>query len=80
MFAGGAGNDHFVGSIGNDTYNGGGDYDTVEYYGTEASRNNFTFTYNANGSIIAESDQFGTEIYVGIEGVWFGGSQEWLSL
>jgi len=80
MFAGGAGDDHFVGSIGNDVYNGGEGYDTVEYYGTYASRDNFVFTQNTDGTITAKSDYFGTETYVSIQGVWFGGSQEWLSL
>ncbi|MBP9836324.1 MAG: hypothetical protein KBC78_00625 [Candidatus Pacebacteria bacterium] len=80
MFAGGAGNDHFVGSIGNDVYNGGDGDDTVEYYGAYASRDNFVFTQNPNGTITAKSDYFGTETYVSIQGVWFDGSQEWLSL
>lgn len=80
MFAGGAGDDHFVGSIGNDVYNGGDGDDTVEYYGTYASRDNFVFTQNTDGTITAKSDYFGTETYVSIQGVWFGGSQEWLSL
>ena len=64
----------FIGSLGNDTYNGFGEYDQVEYYGPNALIENFNFLENTNGSVLAQSP-FGAETYNGIEGVWLDPQQ-----
>ena len=59
----------FIGSQGNDTYNGHNGYDQVEYYGPDAVIGNFNFTKGLNGSVSVHSP-YGSETYNSIEGIW----------
>ena len=40
----------------------------------------YTFTQNADGSVTVTSADFGTDTLTHIDGVWFGGQKEWVSL
>ena len=40
----------------------------------------YTFTQNTDGSVTVTSEEFGTDTLTHIDGVWFGGQQEWVSL
>ena len=79
IFIGDSNVNWFIGNGGGDTYNGNGEYDQVEYYGPDAYRSNFIFSNNLDGSVTAVSP-YGREIYIDIEGVWFGTEQAWYSV
>jgi peptidoglycan hydrolase-like protein with peptidoglycan-binding domain len=69
-----------VGSSGNDIMDGGSDWDEVNYVGQTDCLNNFSITYNDNGSVIIESRKYGTDTLRNIEGVYFAGCGDWLAL
>ena len=78
IFNGTAGLDIFVGSDGNNTYNGGNgtEYDRVDYQGRLSD---YTFTRNPDGTVTAEG--FGnTDTFINIEGIWFQGEAAWYSI
>ena len=78
IFNGTAGLDIFVGSDGNNTYNGGNgtEYDQVDYQGRLSD---YTFTRNPDGTVTAEG--FGnTDTLINIEGIWFQGEAAWYSI
>ncbi len=77
QFIGGAGDDVFHGDKGNDTYDGGtAGYDQVDFDGHRAD---YTFTYNADGTVTATYADFGTDILTNIDGAWFYGDNAWAS-
>jgi glucose/arabinose dehydrogenase len=76
--------DVFVYSAGDDAIfgfddNGSDDgaYDQVDYAGT---RDDYVFTENPDGSIIVTGALTGTDTLTGVEGVWFFGAAEWVSI
>ncbi|MEP0943224.1 MAG: calcium-binding protein [Rhizobiaceae bacterium] len=67
----------FAGSAGNDMIMGGADdYSQVDYMGTPQD---YTFIKNDDGSVTVIKPD-GTDTLTDIDGIWFGGSGEWLSL
>ena len=77
-FNGTAGLDVFVGTDGNNTYNGGPgtEYDQIDYQG---ALSDYSFTQNADGSVTVEG--FGnTDTLINVEGVWFQGEAAWYSV
>lgn len=77
VYNGLGGGDFYLGSAGNDVFNGdAGAYDQVNYTG---SRSQYTFTRNANGSVTVVTPE-GTDTLNNIDGIWFHGSQEWVSI
>jgi hypothetical protein len=69
-----------VGSSGNDIMDGGSDWDEVNYVGQTDCLNNFSITYEENGSVIIKSRKYGTDTLRNIEGVYFAGCGDWLAL
>lgn len=77
-FKGGAANDVFYASKGNDIVDGaGGEYNQVDLDGSAAD---WTFTRNADGSVKAVNVIFGTKTLIEIDGVFFYGSESWSAL
>ena len=66
---GGLGNDHLVGLA--------DEYSQADYNGFA---NEYTFTQNANGTVTVQHAEYGTDTLTNIDGVWFGGQQEWMSI
>lgn len=65
-----AGVQGFYGGLGNDTYQGTGNFEQVNYDGARAE---YTFRQNANGSIRVSHPIWGTDTLVNIDGVIFTG-------
>jgi len=66
---GGQGDDQLVGQA--------NAYSQADYDGFAKD---YTFTQNADGSVTVTSADFGTDTLTHIDGVWFGGQKEWVSL
>lgn len=60
----------FYGGLGNDTYQGTGNFEQVNYDGARAE---YTFSRNANGSIRVSHPIWGTDTLINIDGVIFTG-------
>ena len=68
---------NFYGGTGNDRYVGRDDaYDQVNFDG---GLDDWTFTQNDNGVIIARHDVWGTDRLVDIDGIWLAGDGVWMS-
>ena len=66
------------GGLGDDTLIGLADeYSQVDYDGFAKD---YTFTQNADGSITVTNATFGTDTLTNIDGVWFGGQEEWVAI
>lgn len=77
-FIGGAGNDTFYGFKGNDIFEGGsGGSDQVDFDGLVSD---WTFTRNADGSVTAVRDGWGTLSLKDIDSVFFYGNAQWSML
>lgn len=77
IYNGNGGGDFFRASAGDDVFNGDADaYDQVDYQG---ARSEYTFTRNQDGSVTVTTPE-GTDTLNNIEGIWFHGSQEWVSV
>jgi len=66
---GGLGNDHLIGLA--------NEYSQADYNGFV---DEYTFTQNADGTVTVEHALYGTDTLTHIDGVWFGGQQEWMSI
>ena len=74
----GGGVDTIFASAGNDTVDGqGGGYNQVNYDGKRAD---FVFTAQSDGSISAVSAEFGTDLLLNIDGIWFEEDAEWYAV
>jgi hypothetical protein len=62
----------FYGGLGNDTYQGTGNFEQVNYDGARAE---YTFAQNANGSIRVSHPIWGTDTLVNIDGLIFTGTE-----
>ncbi len=76
LFLGSAGNDVIVG----DAEDGSVGFDRISYNGAGSQRADFIFTKNADGSITAVSDNFGTDLLYGIDGIFFDESGEFVEV
>ncbi|MFC6658703.1 LamG-like jellyroll fold domain-containing protein [Roseibium salinum] len=75
-FRGGAGVDVFHGGAGDDVYDGGGAYNQVNLDGNRAD---YAFTANADGTLTASHVEYGQDVLKDIDGVWFGGDDQWVA-
>ncbi len=74
---GGAGRDVFLESGGDDVIYGGGDeYDQMNHFG---SRDEYSITRQADGSLRVEKPDGSVDILHDIDGFWFGDSAEWFA-
>jgi len=78
VFNGTAGQDVWIASNADETFNGGNgtEYDQVDYQG---SLSDYTFTRNADGSVTVEG-LGSTDTLTNIEGIWFQGEAAWYSV
>jgi len=67
----------FYGGIGNDTYNGRGAYDQINYDGM---RSDYDISQNADGSYTISHETWGTDTFRNIEGLYFNGNNEWVAV
>ncbi len=66
------------GGLGDDTFVGLSDeYSQVDYDGFAKE---YTFTQNSDGSVTVAHAVWGTDTLSHIDGIWFGGQEEWMSL
>ena len=73
-----AGGWNFYGGTGDDRFIGREDaYDQVNYDG---GFEDFTFTRQVNGTVVAEHPVWGRDVLVDIDGVYFAGKNEWMSV
>jgi Ca2+-binding RTX toxin-like protein len=78
LMRGKGGGDFFEESLGNDVLMGDETaYDQVNYFG---DIDDYTFTRNSDDSIKVENAVTGTDTLIGIDGVWFGGDNQWFSM
>ena len=66
----------FYGGLGDDSYDGAGAYDQVNYDG---ERDEYDITQNADGSFTISHEVWGTDTVENIEGFFFSGDSEWVS-
>lgn len=66
----------FYGGLGNDSYDGAGEYDQVNYDG---ARSEYDITENADGSFTISHEVWGTDTVENIEGFYFTSDNEWIS-
>ena len=71
------GQDTVLESEGDDVIELGDEYDQVNYL---SDRNDYTFTRNQDGSVTVEKPGGGTDTLSGVDGIWFDGSSEWVSV
>jgi len=75
---GGAINNTFIASAGNDMIDGnGGAYNQVDYDG---SLSDYLISQNADGTVSVSSSRFGTDTLTDIDGFWFSGEGAWYSI
>lgn len=68
--------EYFYGGVGNDTYNGRGGFDQINYDG---NRSEYDITENADGSYTIDHDIWGTDTVQNVEGFYFAGNGEWVA-
>lgn len=78
LMLGNGGSDKFEGSLGDDEIVGNtAAYDQVDYAG---GRDDYIFVENPDGTVTATGALTGTDTLRSIEGVWFNGAFEWVSI
>ena len=75
VMTGTAATEYFYGGIGDDSYNGRGGYDQLNYDGL---RSDYEITQNNDGSFTISHDVWGTDTASNIEGFYFSGNNEWV--
>ena len=68
----GDGSQNLYGGLGDDFYDGGADFDQLNYDG---NRSEYTITQDANGVITMDHPIWGTDTFVNIEGLFFNGGE-----
>ena len=66
---GGKGDDNLIGLA--------GEYSQADYDGYASD---YSFTQNADGTVTVTNATYGTDTLTNIDGVWFGGQAEWVSI
>lgn len=74
VFNGSDNNDTFYGGKGDDVYYGADGYNQVDLDG---SVEDWTFTRQADGSVVAEHAEYGRDTFYEIDAVWFGSNGYW---
>ena len=66
-----------VGTADNDEFVGDSqEYSQVDLHG---SKSDYIFTENQDGSLTSTSDEYGTDTYIDIDGIWFTENEMWSS-
>ncbi len=76
IMTGTAETEYFYGGVGDDSYDGQGAYDQLNYDGL---RSEYTITQNEDGSFEISHEIWGTDTAENIEGFYFAGNNEWVS-
>lgn len=69
--------DNFYGGVGDDSYDGRGGFDQINYDG---NRSEYDISLNSDGTLTVSHEVWGTDTVTNVEGLYFNGNNEWIAV